>query len=200
MAKRGCKLHWLLWNCLAARMFLISFDLSCGAVSPCYKYLQISEGSLEVKCPAIWTAGKAEVGRVREGRRKKVREDKGRRKKIAREKVEKSRNTMFFQCFVAPEDRKANGANTTCSDHFWKLRCRKFSGRRCAKHISKWKCKELKKTHHVRTAFARSSVVLCIFKNHGRRVTVEEILQRCMPRGRRSPRDIFIRDGRSSGR
>ena len=58
MAKRGCKLHWLLWNCLAARMFLISFDLSCGAVSPCYKYLQISEGSLEVKCPAIWTAGK----------------------------------------------------------------------------------------------------------------------------------------------
>ena len=137
MAKRGCKLHWLLWNCLAARMFLISFDLSCGAVSPCYKYLQISEGSLEVKCPAIWTAGKAEVGRVREGRRKKVREDKGRRKKIAREKVEKSRNTMFFQCFVAPEDRKANGANTTCSDHFWKLRCRKFSGRRCAKHISK---------------------------------------------------------------
>ena len=30
--------------------------------------------------------------------------------------------------------------NTWCSEHFWKLRCRK-SARRCgAKHISKWKC------------------------------------------------------------
>ena len=33
-----------------------------------------------------------------------------------------------------------NVQNTLCSDHFWKLRCRK-SARRCgAKHISKWKC------------------------------------------------------------
>ena len=33
-----------------------------------------------------------------------------------------------------------NAQNTTWSDHFWKLRCRK-SARRCgAKHISKWKC------------------------------------------------------------
>ena len=33
-----------------------------------------------------------------------------------------------------------NVQNTSCSDHFWKLRCRK-SARRCgAKHISKSKC------------------------------------------------------------
>ena len=33
-----------------------------------------------------------------------------------------------------------NVQNTWCSEHFWKLRCRK-SARRCgAKHISKWKC------------------------------------------------------------
>ena len=33
-----------------------------------------------------------------------------------------------------------NVQNTSASDHFWKLRCRK-SARRCgAKHISKWKC------------------------------------------------------------
>ena len=33
-----------------------------------------------------------------------------------------------------------NAQNTSCSDHFWKLRCRK-SARRCgAKHISKSKC------------------------------------------------------------
>ena len=119
-----------------------------------------------------------------------------------REKVGKSRNTVFFQWFGAPEGRKvgslkrrvrsqlATGAmknctplwreahfevksvknwrsrttfgswdvekvhavvarstfpsqnvqNTSASDHFWKLRCRK-SARRCgAKHISKSKC------------------------------------------------------------
>ena len=125
-----------------------------------------------------------------------------------REKVGKSRNTVFFQWFVAPEGRKvgslkrrvrsqlATGAmknctplwreahfevksvknwrsrttfgswdvekvhavvarstfpsqnvqNTSASDHFWKLRCRK-SARRCGeKHISKWKC-----TKHTRS-------------------------------------------------
>ena len=41
------------------------------------------EGSLVVKLPTIWTVGKAEVGRVREEkrRRKKIREEKVRRKK-----------------------------------------------------------------------------------------------------------------------
>ena len=119
-----------------------------------------------------------------------------------REKVGKSRNTVFFQWFVAPEARKVgslkrrarsqlarwemknctplwreahfqvkmskthhsrttfgswdvekvhavvarstfpsqNVQNTSASDYFWKLRCRK-SARRCgAKHISKSKC------------------------------------------------------------
>ena len=119
-----------------------------------------------------------------------------------REKVGKSRNTVFFQWFVAPEGRKVgslkrrvrsqlarremknytplwceahfevkmykthhsrttfgscdvkkvhavvarstfwsqNVQNTSASDHFWKLWCRK-SGRLCgAKHISKSKC------------------------------------------------------------
>ena len=36
--------------------------------------------------------------------------------------------------------RSQNAQNTPCSDHFWKLRCRK-SARRCgAKHISRSKC------------------------------------------------------------
>ena len=36
--------------------------------------------------------------------------------------------------------RSQNVQNTSASDHFWKLRCRK-SARFCgAKHISKWKC------------------------------------------------------------
>ena len=148
---------------------------------------------------------KAEQGRCREKRkirREKSRRERVRRKKIQmREKVGKSRFTVFFQWFVAPEDRKVgslkrrvrsqlarwemknytplwreahfqvkmykthhsrttfgrwdvekvhdvvarstfpsqNVQNTSASDHFWKLRCRK-SARRCgAKHISKSK-------------------------------------------------------------
>ena len=49
------------------------------------------EGNLEVKFPAPWTNGQADVGRVRE--RERVR-----RKKIqAHEKVGKPQNTVFFQ-------------------------------------------------------------------------------------------------------
>ena len=154
------------------------------------------EGSLEVKLLTIWTDIKSRGG-------KSQRRERGRRKKMqVREKVEKSRNTVFFQCFVALEGRKVgllkrrvqshlgrwemknctplwreeeleakqlkaphvrstfgswdvekvhgpvarstfwsqNGQNTTCSEHFWKLRCWK-SARRCGtKHISKPKC------------------------------------------------------------
>ena len=149
---------------------------------------------------------KAEQGRGREKRkirREKSRRERVRRKKMEmREKVGKSRFTVFFQWFVAPEGRKVgwlkrrvrsqldrgemknctplwreahfevkmyktlgvrttfggsdvekvhavvarstfrsqNVQSTPCTDHFWKLRCRK-SARRCgAKHISKSKC------------------------------------------------------------
>ena len=117
---------------------------------------------------------KAEQGRGREKRkirREKIRRERVRRKKMQmREKVGKSRNTVFFQWFVAPEGRKVGSLKrrvrsqlarwemkkctplwreahfqvkmhkTPWSDHFWKLRCRK-SARRCgAKHISKSKC------------------------------------------------------------
>ena len=89
-----------------------------------------------------------------------------------REKVGKSRNIVFFQWYVAPEGRKVgslkrrvrsqlarwemknctplwreahpsqNVQNTSTSDHFWKLRCRK-SARCCGpKHISKSNCRK----------------------------------------------------------
>ena len=95
------------------------------------------------------------------------------------EKEGKSRNTLFFQWFEAPEGRKVgslkrrvrsqlarwemknctplwreahfqdfpsqNVQSTPAPDHFWKFRCRK-SARRCgAKHISKSKCTK----HHM---------------------------------------------------
>ena len=76
------------------------------------------------------------------------------------------------------------------------------------------------KNWRVRTTFGRSDVIsrgrrkeLCTlsklsktwgfrssFENVGRRETFEEDLQRCISRGRRSTRDMFIRDVRRSGR
>ena len=113
--------------------------------------------------------------------------------------------------------RSQHVQSTPFWDHFWKLRCRK-SARRCgAKHISKSKCWKHMKTPHVRATFGRSDVVssgrrkvLCtlskvsktwgfcgISKNDGRRGTFKEDLQRCIFRGRRSTRDMFIRAVRS---
>ena len=85
--------------------------------------------------------------------------------------------------------------NTSRSDHFWKLRCRKSACRCGVKHISK-----SKRTKHHMLAPLGSDVVsrgrrkgLCtlskvsktrgfchISKNHGRRGTFEEDLQRCI--------------------
>ena len=132
------------------------------------------EGSLEVKLPTIWTDGKAEVGRVREEkrRREKIREKRGSEERRCR--CAKGRKVVIHCVFpmtcgsggsksrlakaagVEPswEMRKEqlhamvarstfpsqNVQNTSCSEHFWKLRCRK-SARRCgAKHVSKPKC------------------------------------------------------------
>ena len=41
------------------------FKIKCGVAGP-----YIIEGSLEVKLPNIWTNGKAEVGRVREEKKR----------------------------------------------------------------------------------------------------------------------------------
>ena len=116
-----------------------------------------------------------------------------------------------------------NVQNTSASDHFWKLRCRKSACRCGAKHISKSKCTKhtrfgpllevemskkctplwreahfevkMLKALAVRTAFGRSDVVL-----RGRRGTFEEDLHRCIFRGRHSTKDMFMRDVRRSGR
>ena len=65
----------------------------------------IIEGSLEVKLPTIWTDEKQ--SREEAERRERLEERRVRRKKMQmREKVGKSRNTVFFQWFGAPEGRK----------------------------------------------------------------------------------------------
>ena len=72
--------------------------------------IEFIEGSLEVKLPTIWTDEKqsrAEAerrGRLEE--RRSEEKESGRKKMQMREKVGKSRNTVFFQWFEAPEGRK----------------------------------------------------------------------------------------------
>ena len=96
---------------------------------------------------------KAEQGRGREKRkirREKIRRERVRRKKMQmREKVGKSRNTVFFQWFVAPESRKVGSLK-----------------RRVRSQLARWEMKnctplwreahfqvKMYKTHQVRTTF-----------------------------------------------
>ena len=96
---------------------------------------------------------KAEQGRGREKRkirRKKSRRERVRRKKMEmREKVGKSRNTVFFQWFGAPEGRKVGSLN-----------------RRVRSQLARWEMKKctplwreahfqvkMHKAHHSRTTF-----------------------------------------------
>ena len=71
---------------------------------------------------------KAEMGRVREKRRVKredQRRERVRRKKMQmREKVQKSQNTVFFQWFVAPEDRKVGSLKRWVRSHLarWEMK------------------------------------------------------------------------------
>ena len=54
--------------------------------------------------------------------------------------------------------RSQNVQNTSCSDHFWKLRCRK-SARRCgARHISKSKCTK----HHMLAPLLDVQMSFCV--------------------------------------
>ena len=103
----------------------ISFNSCWKRAHPSYWYLLI-EGSSEVKLPTIWTDGKAEVGRVREEKKKedKRRERVSRKKMQVREKFAKSRNTVFFQWFVAPEGRKVGSLKRQVQSHLgrWEMK------------------------------------------------------------------------------
>ena len=84
-------------------------------------------GYLEVKLPTLWRDGKPEVGRVRgEKRRKKMREEKGweeRRGRCAK-RWEKSRFTVFFRWFVAPEGREVGSLKRPVRSHLvkWEMK------------------------------------------------------------------------------
>ena len=106
----------------------------------------ITEGSLEVKLPTIWTDEKQ--NREEAESRERLEERRVRRKKMQmREKVGKSRNTVFFQWFGAPEGRKVGSLK-----------------RRVRSQLARWEMKnctplwreahfqvKMYKTHQVRT-------------------------------------------------
>ena len=130
---------------------------------------------------------------------------------------------MFFQWFVAPAGRKVGSLQRRCGaiwlDERWKhctplwreahLQVKKLK----TPHVRSWK-KLLGAEHfwtfRCRFAWQAQGIVRLVkseqtwgfcssFKNVGRHGTVEEDLQRCIFRGRRSTRDTFIRDVGRSG-
>ena len=116
-------------------------------------WILLIEGSLEVKLPTIWTDEKQ--SREEAERRERLEERRIRRKKMQmREKVGKSRNTVFFQWFGAPEGRKVGSLK-----------------RRVRSQLARWEMKnctplwreahfevKMYKTHHSRTTFGSSDL------------------------------------------
>ena len=96
---------------------------------------------------------KAEQGRGREKRkirREKIRRERVRRKKMQmREKVGKSRNTVFFQWFVAPESRKVGSLKRRVRSQLagWEMKNCTSLWREAHFQVKMYK------THQVRTTF-----------------------------------------------
>ena len=89
---------------------LVCADKACTQAKKTYCVkMYLIEGSLVAKLPTMWIHGKAKVGRFREekGIRKNIREEtEVRRKKMQVHEKVKSRDTVFFPCFVDQEGRK----------------------------------------------------------------------------------------------
>ena len=95
----------------------------------------------------------AEQGRGREKRkirREKIRRERVRRQKIQmREKVGKSRNTVFFQWFVAPEGRKVGSLKRRVRSQLARREMKNCTPLWCEAHFEV----KMYKTHHSRTTF-----------------------------------------------
>jgi hypothetical protein len=102
-----------------------------------------------------WSSRGGKSGRRHTVRREEVREERVRRKKIkVREKVEQSRNTVFFQCFVAPEGRKVGSQTRRVRSHVVRWEMKKCTPLWCEAHLQ---VKTLK-TPHVRSTFENRDV------------------------------------------
>ena len=116
------------------------------------------EGSLEVKVSTVWTNEKAE-GEESEKRREEKRrgeertneknkEDQRKRERVrkhkikVREKVGKSRNTMSFQCCVAPEGQKVSSLKRRVRCHLVRWEMKKCTPLWCEAHFEVKICKK----------------------------------------------------------
>ena len=115
--------------------------------------MYIAEGSLGVKLPTIWTDEKQrrEESDWREGVEERRSEKRKSQKKEAqmREKVGKSRNTMFFRWFVAPEGRKVGLLKRRVPSQLARWEMKNCTRLWREAHLQ---VKKLKK-HHVRSIF-----------------------------------------------
>ena len=136
--------------------YIIIYVYTYSTQFPLCPDIIIIEGSLEVKLPTIWTDEKqsraeAERRERLEERRVEEKESEERRCRCAKriEKVGKSRNTVFFQWFGAPEARKVGSLK-----------------RRVRRQLARWEMKnctplwreahfevKMYKTHQRRTTF-----------------------------------------------
>ena len=162
------------------------------------------EGEMSKKCTPLWREAHFQV---------KTHKTPHVRTTFGRWDVEKVHAFVARSTFPSQ-----NVQSTSCSEHSWKLRCRKSAKCTplwCEAHFEE----KMLKTPHARTTFWRSDLVvpgrrrgLCtwskvgktwgfcsISKNDGRRGAFEEDLQRCIFRGRRSTRDMFIGAVKRSG-
>ena len=92
-----------------------------------------------------WNSRGGKSQRREEKKKEDDRRERVRRQKMqVREKVEKSRNTVFFQCFVAPENRKVGSLKRRVRSHVarWEmksctpLRRAHFQKSKCTKHTN----------------------------------------------------------------
>ena len=92
-------------------------------------------------------------------RRETVRRERVSRKKMqVNEKVEKSRDTVFFQCFVSPEGRKVGSLKRRVRSHLvrWEMKnCTPMS--KCPKHIIVGALLEVELLQRCVSAVARST-------------------------------------------
>ena len=140
----------------------------------CTKYTMFGpllEVEMSKKCTPLWREAHLQVKKLK---------TRYIRSTLGRCDVEKVHAVVARSTFPSQ-----NVKSTTCSDHFWGFRC-----------LFAWQAQGI--AHLVKSA---QTWGFCgISKNDSRCGTFEEDLQRCIFRGRRSARDMFIRAVRRSGR
>ena len=154
----------------------------CGAKhiskSKCAKHSNIGallEVEMSKKCTPLWRKAHFEV---------KMYKALQLRTTFGSWDVEKVRAVVARSTF-----RSQNGQNTTCSQHFWRFRC-------CFGWQAQGIVHLVKSEQNLRVLYG----FVAFLKHDGRRGAFEQDLQRCIFRGRRSTRDMFIRAVRRSGR